>query len=335
MPAMKWLGNRWLMSATLVVLALATFVTLNNASWLAPVRGGTPTILAHRGMAQTYPRAGLTAETCTAERIFPPEHPYLEGTIASMRAAFDLGADVVEFDIHPTTDGQFAVFHDWTLDCRTNGSGVTREKTLPELQALDIGYGYTADGGRTFPFRGKGVGLMPSLDQVLAAFPGHRLLINIKSNDPQEGVLLAERLAKLPSEHLARLMAYGGNRPIEAIHARLPSLRVMSRATLTDCLMNYELQGWAGFVPSACKETLILLPVDVAPWLWGWPNRFLERFDDADTQVFVVGPYEGDFASGIDDAEVFLRLPKGFTGGVWTNRVDRIAPLMRPVKPKS
>lgn len=204
-------------------------------------------------MAQTYHREGLTAETCTAERIFPPEHPYLEGTIASMQAAFDLGADIVEFDIHPTTDGQFAVFHDWTLDCRTNGSGVTREKTLAELQALDIGYGYTADGNRTFPFRGKGVGLMPSLDQVLSTFPNRRFLINIKSNDPQEGNLLAERLAQLPPEHLGRLMAYGGNRPIEALHTRLPSLRVMSRTTLTDCLLDYELQGWAGFMQPLAK----------------------------------------------------------------------------------
>ena len=30
-----------------------------------------------------------------------------------------------------------------------------RDKTLAELQALDIGYGYTADGGKTFPFRGR------------------------------------------------------------------------------------------------------------------------------------------------------------------------------------
>ena len=38
-----------------------------------------------------------------------------------MRAAFDSGADVVELDVHLTPDGKFAVFHDWTLDCRTDG----------------------------------------------------------------------------------------------------------------------------------------------------------------------------------------------------------------------
>ena len=47
-----------------------------------------------------------------------------------MQAGFAAGADVVELDVHPTTDGEFAVFHDWTLDCRTDGHGVTREHSM-------------------------------------------------------------------------------------------------------------------------------------------------------------------------------------------------------------
>ena len=52
---------------------------------------------------------------------------------------------------------------------------------------IDIGYGYTADQGATYPFRGKGVGLIPSLDEVLEAFPDGSFLIHIKSTDPEEG----------------------------------------------------------------------------------------------------------------------------------------------------
>ena len=51
----------------------------------------------------------------------------------------------------------------------------------------------------SFPFRGKGIGLMPTLDEVLAAFPDQRFLINIKSDDPDEGRRLAARLAPLPA----------------------------------------------------------------------------------------------------------------------------------------
>jgi glycerophosphoryl diester phosphodiesterase len=53
--------------------------------------------------------------------MLPPRHGYLENTIASMEAVFSLGADALELDAHPTTDGQFAIFHDWMVDCRTEG----------------------------------------------------------------------------------------------------------------------------------------------------------------------------------------------------------------------
>jgi glycerophosphoryl diester phosphodiesterase len=45
--------------------------------------------------------------------------------------------------------------------------------------------------------------------------------------------------------------------------------------------------------------------------------------------VFVLGPWEGEgFSRGIDTPEEFRRLPAGFAGGIWTNRVDRTAPLL-------
>lgn len=54
------------------------------------------------------------------------------------------------------------------------------------LQALDIGHGYTAERGKTFPFRGKGINLMPTLDEVLNHFPDRSVLIHIKSADENE-----------------------------------------------------------------------------------------------------------------------------------------------------
>ena len=171
----------------LPLFMLILLIYLNNTSIFLSPSEKRPLLLAHRGLAQTFSMENIQHDTCTAERIDPPEHPYLENTLASIQAAFDVGADIVEFDIHITKDHQFAVFHDWTLDCRTNGKGVTRHYTMAELKRLDIGYGYTADNGKTFPFRGKGIGLMPSLDEVLQTFPTHSFLIHIKSDDPLEG----------------------------------------------------------------------------------------------------------------------------------------------------
>ena len=314
--------------AALIAGLFVAFIYFNNASWLATIPAKGPLLLAHRGLAQTFDLAGVRADTDTSKLIHPPEHPYLENTIASMEAAFRHGADVVEFDIHPTTDGHFAVFHDWILDYRTDGTGVTRDHTLAELKRLDIGHGYSADKGATFPFRGKGVGLMPSLDEVLARFPDKSFLIHIKSNDPEEGRQLAKVLQGLPESRIALLAVYGGDRPIASLQEEMPPLRCMSRATLKKSLLAYFALGWTGYIPPSCRNTQLHIPEKYAPLLWGWPNRFLGRMDKAGTRVILVAG-NGDVSGGFDTVADLQRLPKNYRGGIWTNRIDRIAPPIR------
>lgn len=312
----------WIVGAAAIGIV---FVFINNASLLARKGDGQPTLLAHRGISQDFDRSDLKNDTCTATRMLPPTHAYLENTIASMRASFAAGADIVEFDVHPTTDGQFAVFHDWTLDCRTNGHGVTRQQSMAYLRTLDIGYGYTADGGRTFPFRGKGLELMPSLNDVLRTFPKGRFLINIKSNDPNEGHLLAAALRTQPIDALDRLMVYGGDAPIARFQAEMPTVKAMSRSSLKRCLVSYIAYGWSGVVPSACDTSVIFVPINIAPWLWGWPNRFLDRMTRAGSAVFAIGPYHGGaFSTGIDTAADVRRLPEGYSGGILTNEIQYV-----------
>ena len=122
-----------------------------------------------------------------------------------MREAFARGATAVELDIHRTSDGNLVVFHDWALDCRTDGTGITNEQTLEYVQGLDIGYGYSADGGQTFPFRGKGVGMMPTLPEVLAAFPDKRFVIHNKDGGSETAELLIAYLRTLPAERQSQL----------------------------------------------------------------------------------------------------------------------------------
>ncbi len=313
------------------LLALLAVVFVLNTNLLTARSSGAPTLLAHRGIAQQFDAADVRNDTCTAARMLPPTHSYLENTLASMRAAFEAGADIVEIDIHPTTDGQFAVFHDWTLECRTNGKGITREHSMTELKRLDVGYGYTADGGKTFPFRGKGIGLMPSLDEVLATFPDRRFSINVKSRDMAEGTKLAAMLARLSPERRAHLIVYGGDEPVAEVKRLLPDMKNVYRATLKTCLSRYAAYGWAGIVPQACRNMAILVPVNIAPWLWGWPNRFLDRMDGVNSSVFVLGPYHGgEFSTVIDTPDDLKRLPDGFSGGIWTNEIEAISKALKP-----
>ncbi|MGE5607388.1 MAG: glycerophosphodiester phosphodiesterase family protein [Bacteroidota bacterium] len=304
------------------------FVYFNNSSFFLRHQEGNPLLLAHRGLGQTFPMEGITGETNTAARIYPPEHPYLENTIPSMEAAFQAGADIVEFDIQSTKDGQFAVFHDWILDYRTNAKGVTREHTLAELKTLDIGYGYTADQGKTYPFRGKGIGLMPSLNEVLDHFPDRTLLIHIKSDDPREGELLAGYLKKLPKDRLTRLAVYGGDTPIAVLKQELPTLRVMSKATTKKAFLPYLALGWSGYTPAAMKNAFFYLPQKYARFLWGWPHRFIKRIKNANS-IFVLIAGEGGWSEGFDTAADLKEIPPNYTGGIWTNRIDRIAPLVK------
>jgi glycerophosphoryl diester phosphodiesterase len=314
------------------VLLFGFFVYLNNTNLLATRVSGSPTLLAHRGIAQQFDTTDLRNDTCTASRMLPPTHGYLENTLPSMKASFEAGADIIELDVHPTTDGKFAVFHDWTLDCRTNGRGVTREHSMTQLKTLDVGYGYTADSGKTFPFRGKGIGLMPSLEEVLATFPDRRFMINIKSQDPSEGEKLASALRRLPVGRRARLLVSGGEGPVAELRRQLPQVRTVSRNSLKTCLIRYMATGWTGYVPEACHSMAVLVPINIAPWLWGWPDRFLTRMNGVNSEVFALGPYSGgEFSTGIDTADDLARLPPDYSGGIWTNEIERVAGTLRSV----
>lgn len=313
----------------IIVAVFVVTVFFLNTNLFAPEPEAAPLVIAHRGLGQTYHREGITGETCTAERIYPPEHPYIENTLASFQASFDAGAEMVEFDVHPTTDGDFVVFHDWTVDCRTDGTGVTREKSLEELRALDIGYGYTADGGATFPFRGADLGPMPTLGEVLATFPDRKLLINVKSNDPNEGQRLAAIVGALPEEQRSRIMLYGGGTAVAEYRAALPDATVLGTDGARRCLLTYALTGWSGYVPKDCRGTLFMLPTNFAPWIWGYPNRLTQRLAAHGTRVVMLGPYDGSgYTTGVDTLEELQDVPARFDGYIWTNRVDRIGPAV-------
>lgn len=312
----------------LAILLLIVLVYLNNCSWLAGSNHKKPWLLAHRGLAQCFPMEGITAQTNTARRIYPPDHPYLENSLPSIEAAFKSGADMVEFDVQLTRDDHFAVFHDADLSYRTDGKGLVRNYTISELKQLDIGYGYTADDGKTYPFRGKGIGLMPSLTEVLDTFPDRSFLIHIKSNDAEEGRMMADYLESLPADRLNQLAFYGGDRPMAALKERVPNLPVMSYSIVKEEVIPYMLVGWTGYVPQTMRHSFIYMPIRYARFLWGWPDRFIQRMDSAGTK-FVIVSGEGKWSEGFDSADDLKQIPPGYHGGIWTDRIDRISPLVK------
>jgi glycerophosphoryl diester phosphodiesterase len=105
-----------------------------------------------------------------------------ENTLESFQQAVELGADALELDVRLSRDGRAVVIHDATVERTTNGAGAVAALTLDELQRLDAGYRFTRDGGRTFPFRGRGVSI-PAFEFVLSAFPLMPIIVEIKTRE--------------------------------------------------------------------------------------------------------------------------------------------------------
>jgi glycerophosphoryl diester phosphodiesterase len=121
-----------------------------------------------------------------------------QNTLYAFERALALGVDVLETDVQTTADGVLVAIHDEVVDSTTDGSGPVRSLTLKQIKALDAGYRWTADGGSTFPFRDRGIRI-PTFEELLQAFPGARLNIDIKPSDPA----VVDHFINLLEEHQA------------------------------------------------------------------------------------------------------------------------------------
>jgi glycerophosphoryl diester phosphodiesterase len=118
----------------------------------------------------------------------------------ALERAMRLGSDMLELDIHSSSDGHLMVMHDATVDRTTNGSGSVYEMTRAEIQALDAGYNLVPGEGTVegrpeadYPFRGVRLGekapppgfrprdfRIPTLGEVMRAYPDVPTNIEIK-----------------------------------------------------------------------------------------------------------------------------------------------------------
>jgi glycerophosphoryl diester phosphodiesterase len=115
-----------------------------------------------------------------------------ENTLAAFAHAVAVGADVLEMDVQPAADGAIVVIHDATVDRTTGGRGRVDSFTLGELRKLDAGHNWSNDGGRTHPYRGKGIRI-PTLEEVFSGFPATRMILEMKHG----GAALARPLCEL------------------------------------------------------------------------------------------------------------------------------------------
>jgi glycerophosphoryl diester phosphodiesterase len=207
-----------------------------------PVLSGAPLLIAHRGGAGLAP----------------------ENTLAAFHHGADTwGADMIELDVRATRDGYCVVIHDETVDRTTDGSGPVAALTLAELKGLDAGYRFSPDGGRTFPFRGRGV-VVPTIEEVLAALPQMRLTVEVKEGAAQAPLFAAvaesgaeQRVvaAGMHDRDRTRFATYDG--PVSASMEALRRFYVAHRLRLTRC---YRLHATVVQVPEEWEGRRVVTP---------------------------------------------------------------------------
>lgn len=186
--------------------------------------GPEPRLFAHRGASAEAP----------------------ENTLEAFRLARERGARYFELDIHLSSDREAVVIHDNSVSRTTGRRGRVEKMACGELKKLDAGYGFSKDHGRTFPYRGKGLGI-PTLDEVLEAFPDMRIVIEIKRT--LEGV--EEVLAGKLERHAAGQRVVVASHEHEALcrfRERCPSVATsFSKDEVRDFLLrlrNGDLNGY-------------------------------------------------------------------------------------------
>ena len=279
---------------TLAVPACILLVVFGQA-----VYGGKPgsvppkdrfEVIAHRGLHVRWLEGTYDRVTgCEATHILTPNHDLIENTLDSIGSAFEAGATIVEVDIRVTGDERLVVFHDWDLSCRTDGKGQVSDHPLSYLKTLDIGYGYTHDGGQSFPLRGKGLGKMPTLIEVLDAFPDGQFLIDHKDGTVQTADLLVQILQARPPEQQTLITYWGPDEAYAHIQERVPAVyRLFEiRPNAKRCLIPYLATLGLGGFPDECRGMGLVLPPKYLPIAWGWPYRFLSKLDAAGAKLYV------------------------------------------------
>lgn len=159
--------------------ALAVLLVVGVVVYLVLAQRATPMA------AHPFFRADDPAVLVIAHQGGDGERP--SNTMAAFQNAVDIGVDVLEMDIHSTSDGVLVIIHDDTIDRTTDGTGRVNDYTFAELQAFDAGYDWPTlaeEAHRTDrPYRGQGI-TIPALEEVFQTYPTMRMVIEIKQTAP-------------------------------------------------------------------------------------------------------------------------------------------------------
>ena len=168
---------------------------------------GRPLIMAHRGESENIP----------------------ENTMLALESAAKIGVDVLESDVHLTKDNIVVLFHDEDLKRTTGIEGTVRERTLEELLEIDLGYTFTQDEGKTYPFRGKGLHIA-TLQEAFERFPDATFNLDIKDTFESAPKELAQVIRQMGKE-ISVIVASFHDSQIEYFREIMPDIPTSAHPT--------------------------------------------------------------------------------------------------------
>jgi glycerophosphoryl diester phosphodiesterase len=269
---------------------------VTNAYILAPALQQEGEIVAYRGGGSEVNYKQLSETGCTASSLKESGINTVENTLEAVAISVDADADIIHLNVHRTADDELVVFHDWTLDCATDGAGELHKASFSQLKNIDAGYGYTFDDGTTFPFRGKGFRIS-KLEQFYQLYPDYDFWLNLKNQDAHSYDVLYSFLAQQNSKTIIVTSPQG----MQWFKNKDSSIALMSVESVKKCAIDYLLMGWAGMVPDSCKNTILLIPPSKTKYFWGYPQRFAASLQKHGSKVYL---WHKHGTLDIDQAEV-------------------------------
>jgi len=166
-----------------------------------------------------FPMSLINSEEPIRQRIFVTAHRGAhedapENSLASIRAAIDLGCDYVELDVRKTKDGRLVLMHDSSVDRTTNGTGKVDQLTFSEIRAFRF------DGP---PAEKHPDEIVPTFDEALAVCRGKiGLYLDHKAADVSE---LIEALKR--HDMISKTVVYSSHEKLREFKQLEPAVWIM------------------------------------------------------------------------------------------------------------
>lgn len=145
-----------------------------------------------------------------------------------------------------------------------------------------------------------------------------------------KGAVDAQKLlASLPMSN-EKDMVMGDADAVKAIAAARPMLRAFTVEEAHGCTSRYRTTGIWGSIPAECRNKALLFGLDeIGYTLWGWPNRFLARVNDAGVPVFIAASVNGDTITGLTDIKQYGEIAHSYNGYIWIDNIDELGPALK------